>query len=219
MPGGVVFDLALPLEVIDTAEVVEFAIQSIRRIFVDNNDKRYVLRRGIPQGSKLSSALCHIYYGHMVKEHLTDWLAQPEDLLIRVVDDFLYLTPDGARARRFYQRIHQGFPDYRAYINMSKTTTNVDIASIEADPSPPSVVVPRPGGSIWSSFCGLQFNARTLELRGDYTKYDGTDIISCITPSAGQPGELLLQRLQAIATLKIEVGLTLTIFAQNASEN
>lgn len=57
---------------------------------------------------------------------------------------------------------------------------------------------------VWPSFCGLQFNTKTLELRGNYSNYEGDDIIHCITPTVRKPGELLLKRIQAISTLKID---------------
>ena len=198
-PGSVVFDLGMRAESLDTAKLIEFAIQSIREVHVMHNSKsHYRLARGIPQGSRLSSALCHIYYGHMVQEHLSEFLNHADDLLIRVVDDFLYLTPSSERARAFHQRIHEGFADYNAYVNITKSATNLDLIDHSNQPAP----IKKP---IWNSFCGLQFNTRTLEIRGDYAKYEGTDIIHCITPSAGNPGKLLLKRLQGISTLKIEV--------------
>lgn len=206
-PGAVVFNLGMRSENFDTTKQLEFAIQSIREVHVVHNTKtNYRLKRGIPQGSRLSSALCHIYYGHMVREHLSEFLNHPDDLLIRVVDDFLYLTPSSQRAKRFHQRIHEGFPDYNAYVNIAKSATNLDLEKQSSQTSP----VRKP---LWSSFCGLQFNSRTLEIRGDYTKYEGTDIIHCITTSAGEPGKLLLKRLQGISTLKIEVGSMFVFFS------
>jgi len=58
---------------------------------------------------------------------------------------------------------------------------------------------------VWPSFCGLQFNTKTLELRGNYSNYEGDDIIHCITPSARKPGELLLRRIQAVSTCLFDV--------------
>lgn len=198
-PGTVVFDVGARSERFDTAKLLDFAIQSVREVHVVHNDKaHYRLTRGIPQGSRLSSALCHIYYGHMVREHLSEFLNHPDDLLVRVVDDFLYLTESGQRARAFHHRVHQGFPDYNAYVNPTKSATNLVLDDITGQAPP----LRKP---LWSSFCGLQFNTRTMEIRGDYTKYEATDVIHCITPSAGQPGKLLLKRLQGISTLKIEV--------------
>lgn len=199
-PGTVVLHTATRAEKLHTVKILEFAIRSVREVHVVHHGRaEYQLKRGIPQGSRLSSALCHIYYGHMVREHLSEFLNNPDDLLIRVVDDFLYLTTSGERARAFHHRIHQGFADYNAYVNIDKSATNLDLTIIDQVQGPP---VRKP---VWFSFCGLQFHTKTLEIRGDYTRYEGTDIIHCITPSIGEPGQLLLKRLQGISTLKIEV--------------
>ena len=61
----------------------------------------------------------------MVREHLNEFLSHPDDLLLRVVDDFLYLTPSYQRGRTFYDRIHQGFPSYNAHANTAKSSTNL----------------------------------------------------------------------------------------------
>lgn len=200
-PGTVVFHAGIRTDKLDVVKILQFAIKSVREVHVVHHDNmHYQLRRGIPQGSRLSNALCHIYYGHLVRENLSEFLNQPDDLLIRVVDDFLYLTTNSERARAFHHRIHQGFTDYNAYVNIKKSATNLDLIKPRDETNDKSLRKP-----VWVSFCGLQFNTKTLEIRGDYTKYEGTDIIHCITPSAGEPGKLLLKRLQGISTLKIEV--------------
>ena len=112
-------------ETFDTQKLLNLAIRSIQEVHVTHLKEHYSLQRGIPQGSRLSSSLCHIYYGHMVREHLNEFLSHPDDLLLRVVDDFLYLTPSYQRGRAFYNRIHQGFPNYNAHANTTKSSTNL----------------------------------------------------------------------------------------------
>jgi len=112
-------------EMFDTQKLLKLAIRSIQEVHVTHLKEHYHLQRGIPQGSRLSSSLCHIYYGHMVREHLNEFLSHPDDLLLRVVDDFLYLTPSYQRGRTFYDRIHQGFPSYNAHANTAKSSTNL----------------------------------------------------------------------------------------------
>ena len=200
-PGTVVFHAGIRTEKLDVVKILQFTIKSVLEVHVVLHDNtHYQLKRGIPQGSRLSSALCQIYYGHLVRENLYEFLNQPDDLLIRVVDDFLYMTTNSERARAFHHRIHEGFTDYNAYVNITKSATNLDLLKPRDDTNDKPLKKP-----VWVSFCGLQFHTKTLEIRGDYTKYEGTDIIHCITPSAGEPGKLLLKRLQSISTFKIEV--------------
>jgi telomerase reverse transcriptase len=200
-PGTVVFHAGIRTEKLDVVKILQFTIKSVLEVHVVLHDNtNYQLKRGIPQGSRLSSALCQIYYGHLVRENLYEFLNQPDDLLIRVVDDFLYMTTNSERARAFHHRIHEGFTDYNAYVNITKSATNLDLLKPRDETNDKPLKKP-----VWVSFCGLQFHTKTLEIRGDYTKYEGTDIIHCITPSAGEPGKLLLKRLQSISTFKIEV--------------
>ena len=211
-PGTVVFDVTFDRSSLLNLKIdplMGLAVRSVLEVQVSalgsSQKCHYRLERGIPQGSKLSSPLCHIYYGHMVKYRLSRFL-NDEDFLVRVVDDFLYLTTCGPRALDFYTRIHQGFPDYNAYVNDTKTRTNVDIevskTIIENEERPFPLPLEWP---MWPSFCGLQFNSSTMEIRGDYDRYKGLDIIHSISQTAGQPGQLLLQRVQGITTLKIDV--------------
>lgn len=46
-----------------------------------------------------------------------------------------------------------------------------------------------------------------MEIRGDYDRYKNLNIIHSITQLPGHPGQLLLQRIQGISTLKIDVSI------------
>ena len=218
-PGTVVFDITygrVNFLNLQTDKLIDLAIKSVSEVQVTalgtGKNCHYRLIRGIPQGSKLSSALCHIYYGHMVQHHLSRFLNET-DLLIRVVDDFLYMTTCGKRALDFHSRIHQGFDDYNAYVNITKTKTNLDIGASLAVTENGETPFPLPlKWPVWPSFCGLQFNSRTMEIRGEYDRYKDLNIIHSITQLPGNPGQLLLQRIQGISTLKIDVSFIIVIF-------
>lgn len=80
---------------------------------------------GIPQGSVLSTLLCNIVYSHLEKEIFRD-INGPlaPHLLVRFVDDFLFISPSRSIAERFLTRMAQGFPEYGAQIHKEKTVTN-----------------------------------------------------------------------------------------------
>ena len=87
---------------------------------------------GIAQGSIVSSLLCSYFYGdldHTLMDHL-DTLEPPlkgadtlecdvlrRGLLLRLVDDYLYVTTSRARAVGFVRRMYDGFPEYGANVS------------------------------------------------------------------------------------------------------
>ncbi|XP_023979618.1 telomerase reverse transcriptase isoform X2 [Physeter macrocephalus] len=61
--------------------------------------RSYVQCQGVPQGSILSTLLCSFCYGDMEKELFPG--IQRDGVLLRLVDDFLLVTPHLTRARAF----------------------------------------------------------------------------------------------------------------------
>jgi len=55
---------------------------------------------GQPQGGRLSAVLCDLYYSDLDRTHLREF-QNDGDLLIRVVDDYLFITADLNRAARY----------------------------------------------------------------------------------------------------------------------
>ena len=55
---------------------------------------------GQPQGGRLSAVLCDIYYSDLDRTCLREF-QNDGDLLIRVVDDYLFITTDLNRASRY----------------------------------------------------------------------------------------------------------------------
>ncbi|KAJ3251667.1 hypothetical protein HDU77_005722 [Chytriomyces hyalinus] len=69
--------------------------------------KFYKQVRGIPQGSVLSTLLCSLYLSHMEKSKIKN-IMSCNDLLLRLVDDFLFITPSKEKAIQFTQLLHEG---------------------------------------------------------------------------------------------------------------
>ena len=59
---------------------------------------------GLLQGASLSGPLCNIYYGHLVQQHLSEYLtktsAESIRLLARGVDDFIFASTSKEEAQR-----------------------------------------------------------------------------------------------------------------------
>uniref|UniRef100_A0A4W5PTC1 Telomerase reverse transcriptase n=1 Tax=Hucho hucho TaxID=62062 RepID=A0A4W5PTC1_9TELE len=74
-------------------DVLEFFTQMLSSCVVQFGRKTFRQRQGIAQGSVVSSLLCCLCYGHM-ENLLFPNVSQKGGCLMRLVDDFLLITPD-----------------------------------------------------------------------------------------------------------------------------
>ena len=143
--------------------------------------KYYRQKRGIPQGSVLSSLLCNYFYAALEREHL-DFIS-PDSLLMRLTDDFLLITPHKHEAERFMRVMHTGLPDYGVEIGHEKSLANFQL-KVE------DVGVPQVGGGDWFPYCGLKINCTTLEVSRDRERLAKGDISYSFTIEHGRkPGQ------------------------------
>ncbi|KAM0789504.1 hypothetical protein ACM66B_000323 [Microbotryomycetes sp. NB124-2] len=124
---------------------------------------KHLLRQkdGIPQGSVLSSLLCSLFYGDMERVHLS-FTKDSQSLLMRYVDDFLFITTKKALAVKFLKTMSDGFPDYGCTISIEKRLTNFDIAL-----QPGELVLPLAEGKDFA-WCGLAIDTETLAVSADF---------------------------------------------------
>ena len=73
--------------------------------FLQVGSKYYHQICGISQGSVLSTLLCSLYYANMERDYLE---IGKDDLLMRIVDDYLYVTPSKKSATRFLNQMLNG---------------------------------------------------------------------------------------------------------------
>uniref|UniRef100_A0A1B6M5A4 Telomerase reverse transcriptase n=1 Tax=Graphocephala atropunctata TaxID=36148 RepID=A0A1B6M5A4_9HEMI len=113
-------------KVSDLMTTIQRAIkcQTIKR-----KKRTFLVTKGMSQAMPLSAALCNLYIAHMDRARLAEFSAEPCDTMIRAVDDYLYITPDKARAKRFLDVMSTGFQDYGMYINPNKTQHNLETTS------------------------------------------------------------------------------------------
>jgi len=79
---------------------------------------------GIPQGSCISLELCNILLEELVRTELAEFADR--GLLLRYVDDFLFVTPDRQTAVRFLVRLEAGFREtYGQFCLPEKIVTNL----------------------------------------------------------------------------------------------
>lgn len=141
--------------------------------------------RGLPQGHSLSSLLTSLFYAHVEKQDLSEFLTLDLDehsterikvqsledrrfrnasvipsLLMRQVDDTIYLTSCKEKAVGFLQRMSKGWKSTHGFsVNIGKTRCNFDSGVMGKEEK---------GRMPW---CGLIMNTISMEVTADYGRY------------------------------------------------
>ncbi|XP_048448632.1 telomerase reverse transcriptase, partial [Rhincodon typus] len=180
-----------------SGQVFSYFKQMIENSTIRIGNKYYAQCCGIPQGSLLSTLLCSLCYGDMDKKLLSG--IQEDGLMLRLVDDFLLVTPHLAHAKSFLRILAAGIPEYGCFINPHKTVVNFVL-----DENLPgcSKTTSLPEHSLFP-WCGLLFDTQTLEVYCDYSSYANTSIRSSLTFScSSEAGKNLRRKLLAVLKLK-----------------
>ncbi|KAJ1686820.1 hypothetical protein LUZ63_018210 [Rhynchospora breviuscula] len=161
----------------------------------------YEQKVGIAQGSIISSLLCSFYLGHLEETLLWPYLEKlkgtrdeqaSQSMLMRYLDDFIFVSTSKKQALGFFDRLRRGFRDYNCYMNCEKFGLNFEA---ERGNFTNKRYIGEDGISFlpWS---GLLVNCITLEIQADYTRYWDIDIRSTITVyRSNKPGDLLQSKL------------------------
>ncbi|KAF5359331.1 hypothetical protein D9756_003256 [Leucocoprinus leucothites] len=152
---------------------------------------------GIPQGSVLSSLLCSFFYGDL--EHkFGSYTDSPDSTLFRVIDDYLLVTTNLAKARSFLKMMNEGHPEYGCFISKEKTMSNFDY-----DHQIMNVVDQRARHFHW---CGYAIDMKDLSISVDYTRYHGINLSSTLTVTRGRkPGASFAQKMVQLAKIRSHV--------------
>ncbi|MCD7456703.1 hypothetical protein HAX54_032814 [Datura stramonium] len=197
--------------------------EHIKRNVLQLGIKFFLQSVGIPQGSVLSTLLCSMYYGHLEnsvifpflenackpapgfisEEHFLDDAAarynhlvecKPNYLLLRFIDDFLFISTSKEQASKFFSRLQRGFRAYNCNMNEQKFGTNFQTNILPGLGSDRLYVVE--DGTSFLRWSGLFINSSTLEIQADYTRYLNSPLSSALTVSwLNKPGRELKARL------------------------
>lgn len=163
---------------------------------------------GIPQGSILSTLLCNFFYGYMEKEEL-GFTKQSKSILMRLVDDFLFVTRDQADAETFLRKMHEGHPDYGCFVSVDKTLVNFDYTLDGVEP------IRRVDAKEQFPWCGLLFNQQTLEVRYDYGRRSASHMTNVLTVrTRSKPGEAFVNTMLYALKMRTNIIFFDTTFAQ-----
>ena len=132
--------------------------EHVERNVVMIGKRFYRQRKGIPQGSILSSILCNYFYAELERDILSFALGS-DCLLLRLLDDFLLITVNRQHAERFVRVMHRDHMDYGVQIKLTKSMTNFDVVTDDG------FRVPRCSPDTHFLYCGVCINMTTLEVR------------------------------------------------------
>jgi telomerase reverse transcriptase len=135
--------------------------EHVERNMVKMGKKFYRQKTGIPQGSVLSSILCNYFYAEFEREVL-GFALSPGSLLLRLLDDFCFVTAKREDAERFVRTMHIGNADYGVSIKPAKSLTNFDITCNHS-----GFRMPRCASDVVFPYCGVLIHMRTLEVSRD----------------------------------------------------
>jgi telomerase reverse transcriptase len=142
-------------------ELLDLLKEHVTFNMVKIGKKLYRQKKGIPQGSVVSSLLCNYFYADLEAQHLGFLsVGNGESLLLRLIDDFLLITTNRGHAKRFLQVMHDGLQEYGVTVNRSKTLANFE-ATIN------NLKVPRLVGQSQFPYCGTFIDTHTLNITKD----------------------------------------------------
>ncbi|XP_047460477.1 telomerase reverse transcriptase isoform X2 [Mugil cephalus] len=179
-------------------DMLQFFNQMLTGSVVQHGKKTYRQCRGIPQGSVVSSLICCLCYGHMENVLFKD-IAKNKGCLMRLVDDFLLITPHQGEAQTFLKILLAGVPQYGLVVNPQKVMINFPVPeSVCSCPDirllPPHCLFP---------WCGLLVDTHSLNVHKDYTSYAGLSLRYSLTlGSFHSAGQQMKRKLMVVLRLK-----------------
>lgn len=154
------------------------ALKSLESHIMQNvmlcGDELFRQRIGIPQGSLISNLLCSFFYAELDNFYLKRFLQCPNSLLIRFIDDILFITDDLRIMNELVDILLQcGFPEYGVQINAKKTQSNFHHALI-----PNTVTASTLPFFPW---CGFLIHQKKLTIRCDFSRVEKCRLINTMS--------------------------------------
>jgi telomerase reverse transcriptase len=131
--------------------------EHVERNLVKIGKKFYRQKKGIPQGSILSSILCNFFYAELERDVLSFALGS-DSLLLRLLDDFLLITVKRQHAELFIKVMHRGHADYGVTVESSKSLANFEVVTDGGHR------IPRSASDGKFPYCGISINTETLDV-------------------------------------------------------
>ncbi|KAG2387389.1 hypothetical protein C9374_001721 [Naegleria lovaniensis] len=118
-------------------------------------------------------------------------------VLLRLIDDFLYITNNKNAAQYFLERMHTGNPEYGIKINPKKTKVNFE-TSVKLT----SLTLCEYHAEHLIRWCGFNIDTQTLNITVDYSRYWDCHLKDKISRDCRTPGFNLCRKLKQTISWK-----------------
>ncbi|CAA2973214.1 telomerase reverse transcriptase isoform X1 [Olea europaea subsp. europaea] len=102
-------------------------------------------------------------------------------LLLRFIDDFLFVSTSKKQSAMFFSRLHRGIREYNCYMNEEKYGLNFTVNSLGPLGLRSDRLYVGKDGISFLRWSGLLVNCCTLEIQADYTRYMNYHLSSSLT--------------------------------------
>ncbi|KAL5504247.1 EST2 [Sanghuangporus vaninii] len=183
-------------------EIIQLLEDHITTNIVKIGEDYYRQRVGIPQGSVLSTLLCSFFYGDL-ERNVLDFVADTSkrNVLLRLIDDFLFITTDVGDARHFLEVMNQGHPEYGCFISREKTLMNFEHHVGDISQHSLSTVM-HPDRKLFP-WCGYLIHTEDLSIMADYSRFHDNYLTDSLTiERSRRPNTAFLHKMLQISNAK-----------------
>ncbi|XP_049935766.1 telomerase reverse transcriptase isoform X2 [Nymphaea colorata] len=160
----------------------------------DETSSCHGVRKTNSLGEKIKQLQVNYAQGRLSSDSQDKFAPSSSFLLLRLIDDFLFISSSMEQAASFFLRMYEGFEEYNCCMNSKKFCMNFDLL-VDGGAFPQGTYMGDDGVTFipWS---GLLVNCHTLEVQADYTRYWGVHLSSTLTVwRSPKPGHHLKAKL------------------------
>ncbi|KAI9728984.1 MAG: hypothetical protein M1828_000069 [Chrysothrix sp. TS-e1954] len=185
---GSIFVDAVVKQTTSRRQALQLLSEHVQRNVIKIGKKFYRQKNGIPQGSILSSLLCNLLYAEYEQERL-GFLDQEPHVMLRLIDDFLLITPSQHLAKQFLQVTGRGDADYGVYVKPEKSLANF---AVEVG----HTTIPQLTHHSAFPYCGMTIDTKSLNVCKDPASFRRTRTEDTLTVEYSKlPGESFRRKM------------------------